>query len=114
MKLVVELYLIGAIKDTILVECIESLLEIVNDTATEILVEMLTRLGNKIVGANLIARSDKKLTEEFILKACQKVFLLRHCQSLSSRVRFRIQDLIDSYEKDWHQKLADEEAEEPE
>lgn len=37
----------------------------------------------------------------YIEKLLSTIFPYRHSAELSSRVRFKIQDLIDEYEKDW-------------
>ena len=53
---------------------------------------------------------------DFIEDVLSKLFPFRNSPELSSRIRFKIQDLIDEYEKDWKQviygerKVVDEEG----
>lgn len=38
---------------------------------------------------------------------CQKVLSFRNDESLESRIRFKIQDIIDSYNKEWRYVIAE-------
>ena len=46
-------------------------------------------------------KSNKVINLDYADKICQNLFEERQNESLQSRIRFKIQDLIDAYNKDW-------------
>lgn len=46
-------------------------------------------------------KASKSITFEYANNICQKLFDLRQSPKLQSRIRFKIQDLIDAENKEW-------------
>lgn len=119
MSLLVELYVQGHIPEMIIKMCIETLLEELNDQRSEILCQMLEKIcayvvkravvesqQNAVKEGGVEQRKKKQLKDciinlEFIEDILGKLFPYRQSPLLSSRVRFKIQDLIDLYQKEW-------------
>lgn len=114
MSLLVELYVQGHIPEMIIKMCIETLLEDVNDQRAEILCQMLEKICAYIVKRSVLESQQNAVKEgvdqrkkkllkdcminlEFVEDILGKLFPYRQTQYLSSRVRFKIQDLIDLY-----------------
>jgi hypothetical protein len=60
--------------------------------------------SNKEGSASKTIKKPVKVPEidlDYIENILQKIFSYRNSEELSSRVRFRIQDLVDEYNKDW-------------
>lgn len=116
MKLIVELYTHGQIPEGIILTCINSLFDEVIDQNVEILCQMMEKISSHVVKRAL---SEKHLKDQGAIKGkkktiwnCQinldyieetlnKIFALRQSDQLSSRIRFKIQDLMDEYSKSW-------------
>jgi hypothetical protein len=131
MSLLVELYVQGHIPEKIIEMCVQTLLEDLNDQRTEILCQMLHKIASHVV-----KRAQQELTQgnssspdkkkkplqlclinlDFIERVFQRLFPWRHAPELSSRVRFKVQDLIDEYHREWkkviygERKVIDEEG----
>lgn len=125
MRLIVELYVYNQIPEDIIVTCITSLLEEVNDQSIEILSQTIAKIATHVVKRAI--REREELTQEnsgaqgshekrqrkkssyrshsinleYVEGVLRNVFEYRQSDMLSSRVKFKIQDLIDEYEKDW-------------
>lgn len=56
---------------------------------------------------NLIKKSSKVINLDYADNMCQKLFALRTDDRLQNRIKFRIQDLIDSYNKEWRYVIAE-------
>jgi hypothetical protein len=46
-------------------------------------------------------KASKVINLDYADKICQNLFEQRKNEALQSRIRFKIQDLIDAYNKDW-------------
>jgi len=129
MRLIVELYLHGQIPEGIIMSCVQTLIEDLEaDQSAEILIQMLQKIAAHVVHRRTLEKEPQEKAKkkkqpyqiniEFVEGCLQKVFSYRHCECLSQRVRFKIQDLIDEYEKpgSWkdavseHRMLVDDEG----
>ena len=124
MRLIVELYLHGQIPEGIIMSCVQTLIEdLETDQSAEILCQMLSKIAQHVVAryrqdkeqersggahsshekpraaAKKKAQKPYQINMEYVEGCLQKVFSFRHSDALSQRVRFKIQDLIDEYEK---------------
>lgn len=112
MSLLVELYVQGHIQENIIKICLENLMEDLNDQRTEILCQMLhkicahvckkaqqERTNVQVLGGEKKRRSihEMVINLDFIESMLGKLFPYRDRPELSSRIKFKIQDLIDSY-----------------
>jgi len=115
MKLIVELFINHQIPEGIIQTCLESLFEDINDQSVEILCQMLDKLIKFIIQATInrekrerekkieksASASNYQINLQYLDKLLQKLFTYRKADVISSRVRFKIQDLIDEYNKEW-------------
>ena len=134
MRLIAELYVHNQIPEDIIITCITSLLDEVNDQSIEILCQMLPKIANNLVrraireredanaenGDNHHSSSEKprrrkqssyrahSINLDYIEGIMRKVFDYRQSELISSRVRFKVQDLIDDYERDWKKTMQEE------
>ncbi|CDW76846.1 eukaryotic translation initiation factor 4 gamma [Stylonychia lemnae] len=121
MQLIVELYLHNQIPEVIILTCIQSLLEdIQTDQSVEILCQMLHKLSSFVVKRAVLEKEQEKamnnhsssgdkksqkrkpsktyqINLEYIEGTLQRLFSHRMSEHLSSRIRFKIQDLMDTY-----------------
>jgi hypothetical protein len=59
-------------------------------------------IKNNAVGPNSrFAKKNKVINLDYADNLCHKLFSFRQDEKLESRIRFRIQDVIDNYNKDW-------------
>lgn len=115
MSLLVELYIHSQIPENIIKTCLESLLEDVHDQSAEILCQMMQKIAANVVkraqaeAATMQERKQqagrKTLSQciinlDYVESVLARLFPYRSSE-LSSRVRFKIQDLIDEYTRDW-------------
>jgi hypothetical protein len=85
----------------------------VNDLSVEILVQMMFKIAPFIIRIavresqqNAVEKKKKTLANSevnltFLENILSKIFSFRNSSELSSRVRFKVQDLIDEYQKEW-------------
>jgi hypothetical protein len=85
----------------------------VNDLSVEILVQMMFKMAPFIIRIavresqqNAVEKKKKTLANSevnltFLENTLSKIFSFRNSSELSSRVRFKVQDLIDEYQKEW-------------
>jgi len=85
----------------------------VNDLSVEILVQMMFKIAPFIIRIavresqqNAVEKKKKTLANSevnltFLENTLSKIFSFRNSSELSSRVRFKVQDLIDDYQKEW-------------
>jgi len=85
----------------------------VNDLSVEILVQMMFKIAPFIIciavresQQNAVEKKKKTLANSevnltFLENILSKIFSFRNSSELSSRVRFKVQDLIDEYQKEW-------------
>ncbi len=79
----------------------------------EILVQMMFKIAPFIIRIavresqqNAVEKKKKTLANSevnltFLENTLSKIFSFRNSSELSSRVRFKVQDLIDEYQKEW-------------
>ena len=134
MRLIAELYVHNQIPEDIIITCITSLLDEVNDQSIEILCQMLPKIAGNLVRRAIREREDaladngesqhsstekprrrKKssyrthsINLDYVESIMKKVFDYRQSELLSSRVRFKIQDLMDDYEREWKKTMQEE------
>ncbi len=84
-----------------------------NDLSVEILVQMMFKIAPFIIRIavresqqNAVEKKKKTLANSevnltFLENILSKIFSFRNSSELSSRVRFKVQDLIDEYQKEW-------------
>lgn len=115
MQLIVELFRNNQIKAGILVTCIDDLLEdIEREQNICVLIKMLMVLAEhmcklakeqKVSGESASSESKKstkgQITLNYIDEVLQKIFKHRKSDKFESWVKFKIQDLIDEYNKKW-------------
>lgn len=106
-KLIGELFCLGQISDKIIQECIVYLFREINDNNIEILsqlIEKITRVAIEPFYKRQSSHKKKKdtnITSSYLYQNLQSIFELRNSKELSSRIRFKIQDLMDCYNKEW-------------
>ena len=84
-----------------------------NDLSVEILVQIMFKIAPFIIRIavresqqNAVEKKKKTLANSevnltFLENILSKIFSFRNSSELSSRVRFKVQDLIDEYQKEW-------------
>ena len=134
MRLIAELYVHNQIPEDIIITCITSLLDEVNDQSIEILCQMLPKIAGNLVRRAIREREDAladngesqhsstekprrrknssyrthSINLDYVESIMKKVFDYRQSELLSSRVRFKIQDLMDDYEREWKKTMQEE------
>jgi len=117
MQLIVELFRNNQIKAGILVTCIDDLLEDIDrEQNMLVLIKMLMVLAEhmcnlakeqKVAGGENASSESKKSTKggqitlNYIDEVLQKIFKHRKSDKFESWIKFKIQDLIDEYNKKW-------------
>jgi len=115
MQLIVELFRNNQIKAGILVTCIDDLLEdIEREQNILVLIKMLMVLAEhmctlakelKVSGESANSETKKstkgQITLNYIDEVLQKIFKHRKSEKFESWIKFKIQDLIDEYNKKW-------------
>ena len=135
MQLIVELYLHNQIPEGIIMTCIASLMEdLQNDQSVEILCQMLTKIATHVtkkarqekenekhmnqINASAEKRAAAKrksikncaINLEYVEGTLQRLFSYRNSDSMSSRIKFKIQDLMDIYNEpnSWREVIYEE------
>lgn len=115
MYLITELHVAKQLSGSIIKACIDDLQMEINDQNVEILCYMVSRLMVHLCKVEMSIGEldpDKKPQRRSSLKEinlifCDKIlqwlFQYRHDKVLSSRTKFKIQDLIDAYNEEWKQ-----------
>jgi len=111
MKLIVELYVWRCVPEQIIIECIEGLLSEINETTVEILCQMILKLGKYLV-QQIVREIDgervykpKKppvINIEFVEGLIQKLTEIKKLPQISSRIKFKILDVQETYSKEWY------------
>lgn len=105
MHLIVELYKHGQIKSNIITMCIDDMFVEINSQNVEILCQMLNKLANFQVSQPHHSNYPKQIDLDWIENTLSRLFKERDNTALSSRIRFGIQDLIDSYNQVWKKEI---------
>jgi hypothetical protein len=114
-KLIGELYCLGHISDKIIKECFVFLLREINDHNVEILCLLIEKVGNHLIKPSNLgnARKNKgyhpsfeedlmdQLTDDILEDIIHKILSMKSDKKLSSKIRFKIQDLIELYDLKW-------------
>jgi len=122
MYLITELYIAKQLNGNIIKTCLEDLQQEINNQNVEILSYMVTKLMNNCV-KNLkheakttqaspwpAKKGTKEITLEFVDKVGQHLTQLRHHKDLEARIKFKVQDMIDEYNKHWRFIVAEHKA----
>ena len=122
MYLITELYIAKQLNGNIIKTCLEDLQQEINNQNVEILSYMVTKLMNNCV-KNLkheaktpqaspwpAKKGTKEITLEFVDKVGQHLTQLRHHKDLEARIKFKVQDMIDEYNKHWRFVVAEHKA----
>jgi len=124
MYLITELYIARQLNGNIIKTCLDDLMQEINDQNIEIMTYMISKLMTDLckqakvdfktpVSAaqkekyNTNKKSPKVINLDYADNMCQKLFSHRHSETIQSRIRFKIQDLIDSYNKEWRFVIAE-------
>ena len=51
---------------------------------------------------------QQRIDLEYIDSALQQIFSLRHNKEIESRIRFKVQDLMDRYEAEWKAEINEQ------
>jgi hypothetical protein len=114
-KLIGALYCLGHISDKIIKECFSFLLREINDYNVEILCLLIEKVGNHLIkpstqGNNRRNKTNHpsfeedmmdQLTDDILEDIIHKILAMKTNKTLSSKIRFRIQDLIELYDQKW-------------
>ena len=116
MYLITELHIAGQLNGNIIKTCLEDLQQEINDQNIEIITYMLNKLMGNLcklakneIAAGQVSKEKKQksvINLEYVDNICQKVFGYRKHEALSSRIRFKVQDLIDAHDKEWRYVIA--------
>ena len=98
MRLICELYTIGEISEKVIIECFSSLFNEPNDQKVEIICQMTMKIANFIIGATIAEGRRKRKPKTnidipFLQTIIDRLFELQTGKLLSSRVKFKIQDI---------------------
>lgn len=128
MRLITELFIHRQLPEGIIVTCLNSLFDDINEKSIEILCQMLTKISNNViqrymkelhdiaeiksVSASKQARLRKPISSceinlEFVRTSLNKLFAHRHSEQVSQRCRFKIQDVMDVYSANWKEVLEE-------
>lgn len=119
MHLIVELFKNNLIKSNVLINCFDELSQEKCNQNVDILAQMLFKLSNFMVAkykaerlANRVPASKARnnhprIDLDYIETALQQIFQLRHNKDIESRIRFKIQDLMDKYESEWKFEISE-------
>lgn len=121
MYLITELYVAKQLNGNIIKTCLDDLFQEINDQNIEILSYMINKLmidlvktarvemknGSLHSNAKFNKKSNKSINLEYADQICQKLFSYRQDDRLQSRIKFKVQDIIDSYNKEWRYTIAD-------
>lgn len=66
----------------------------------KLMIDLCKQVKKEELG-NTPKKSGKAINLDYADKVCQNLFEHRQNTTLPSRIRFKIQDLIDAYNKDW-------------
>jgi hypothetical protein len=106
MKLLCELYLRSLIQAEIIIQCLESLFDDTNDMNMEIICHILCKLGNHVyqniekeINGDPVPKKFllSKINTDYILENSAQLFKYRNDKNISSRIRFKIQDVMEEY-----------------
>ena len=108
MYLITELYIARQLNGNIIKTCLDDLQQEINDQNIEIMCYMMNKLMNDLskqakleLKEDVKKKSNKVINLDYADKICQNLFEHRKSEQLESRIRFKIQDLIDAYNRDW-------------
>ena len=113
MHLIVELFKNNLIKSHILINCFDELQQEVSNQNVDILAQMLMKLSDYMVAKSKTERLANKIPAakarpghqridlDYLETTLQKLFQQRFNKEIESRIRFKIQDLIEKYESEW-------------
>ena len=117
MFLLTELFIGGLLNGVIIKACLEELQQEINDQNVEIMCYMITKLMTHLVkDAKKAMKEDKfpekknskkTITLEYGENLCKNLFEHRKNDVLASRIRFKIMDVIDAYNKEWNFVIQD-------
>ena len=119
MYLLTELFIARQLNGNIIKTCLDDLQMEKNDQNIEIICYMLTKLMADLCkqsktekgGAVYNSKTGKKVVKvinlDYADSICSKVFLYRNDKDLTNRTKFKIQDVIDVYNKEWRYDIAD-------
>lgn len=134
MRFLVELFKLSLVKGSVIKTCLEDLFQELNDQNIEVLCNMLETLTQHKVDSSRedrqqetakLKNTKQKAKEnkadnhsrkqsshgqelidlEYLDQCLQGMFKERQNRKIESRVRFKIQDLIEHYEKDWKHEI---------
>jgi hypothetical protein len=117
MFLITELFIGNLLSGGIIKMCLEELQQEINDQNVEIMCYMITKLMTHLVKNARKAIKDDKLTVhgdkskvislDYAERVCLHLFEHRKNEALTPRIRFKIQDVIDGYNKEWNFVITD-------
>ena len=113
MFLITELYTAGQLHGGIIKTCLDDLQQEVNDQNVEIMCYMTDKLMYhlcKTTKKDLPSKGSKEkkgISIDYADNMCHSLFEHRKNENLEARIRFKIQDLIDMYNKEWRRDIAD-------
>lgn len=121
MYLITELYIAKQLNGNIIKTCLDDLFQEMNNQNVEIICYMVTKLmtdlckqakieikrDTVIQNAKFNKKSGKVINLDYADAMCHKMFTYRQDDSLDSRIKFKIQDIIDAYNKEWRFIVAD-------
>ena len=71
------------------------------------MVDLCKQAKNEMKEEKPAKKTSKAINLDYIEKICNNLFEYRQNQILQSRIRFKIQDLIDAYNKEWRYVISD-------
>ena len=121
MYLITELYVAKQLTGNIIKTCLDDLQQEINDQNVEIMCYMVNKLMEDLCSqakaeytnnvnfnsAKFLKKGNKVINLEYADNMCLKLFEHRRSEQLSSRIKFKIQDLIDAYNKEWRIIIAE-------
>ena len=95
--------------------CLDDLQQEINDQNVEIMCYMLNKLmvdlckqaKNEMKEDRPAKKPSKAINLDYVEKICNQLFEHRQNSNLQSRIKFKIQDLIDAYNKEWRYVISD-------
>eukprot|EP00824_Muranothrix_gubernata_P022621 TRINITY_DN553_c0_g1_i1.p1 TRINITY_DN553_c0_g1~~TRINITY_DN553_c0_g1_i1.p1 ORF type:complete len:766 (+),score=198.79 TRINITY_DN553_c0_g1_i1:82-2379(+) len=112
MKLIGELYIRGALPDAVVITCINTLFTEVNEEKVENLCHLLKKIGKSLYEYYAYVNNQTNIKTKPKLKAknfskenfdeyIDKLAEIRQGSSVTSRVKFMIQDVLEARDKEW-------------
>ena len=75
------------------------ILKLMNDLCKQAKLDM--KHNNLANNSKFNKKNTKVINLDYADNMCQKIFSYRQDEKLQSRIKFKIQDVIDSYNKEW-------------